>query len=61
MQYGQCPGRLETGQRCERSANHRPPCRPTRAQRLAARLAERDARLRGPEPGTQAAQEGANR
>lgn len=41
MQYGQCPGRLETGDRCERSAGHRPPCRPTRAQRWTARLAER--------------------
>ncbi|MBF8291062.1 MAG: hypothetical protein HW391_2030 [Chloroflexi bacterium] len=40
MQYGQCDGRLEKGERCDRSVGHRPPCRPTRAQRRALRQIE---------------------
>jgi hypothetical protein len=37
--YGQCPTILEAGTQCPRSANHKRPCGPTRAQRKAARKA----------------------
>jgi hypothetical protein len=43
MQYGQCPTRLESGQRCPRSAMHRGPCKPTRRERKAARNLQRSA------------------